>query len=84
MQRLLEGRQPLTSMGIPKGASLLEGGAYYKKYGNDCWNMCASSYLNELRQQYLYQESKNISEKLIVGDIVLICHINVLPESNSD
>ena len=31
------------------------------------------SYLNELRQQHLYQKLKDSSNNLLIGDIVLIC-----------
>ena len=31
------------------------------------------SYLNELRQQHLYQKLKDSSNNLLIGDIALIC-----------
>ena len=34
-----------------------------------------------MRQQHLYQESKNISEKLLAGDIVLICEDKHIPKN---
>ena len=48
------------------------------------WNRFTSSYVNELRQWHLYQKSKGISEKLMVGDIVLVCDDKVFPEINGD
>ena len=47
---------------------------------NSYWNRFTSSYVNELRQWHLYQKSKGISEKLMAGDIVLICDDKRIPD----
>ena len=48
---------------------------------NSFWDRFTSSYVNELRQWHLYQKSKYISEKLMVGDIVLICDDKRIPRN---
>ena len=48
---------------------------------NSYWNRFTSSYVNELRQWHLYQKSKGISEKLMVGDIVLVCDDKRIPRN---
>ena len=52
---------------------------YIRKLIENYWKKFSSTYLNELRQMHIYRKSKSGTQKLELGDVVLIRDDNYLP-----